>query len=117
MTLDLTLKAAAIGLLALSGYEFFYGSTVPLVPVIAANIIFVTSIFSRNQPRRVAVISIALAVIIPVGAIRSYTRGDATLTVAILNLLIFAYVAYISLQTLRRPDTRAKSDKVSDTQD
>jgi hypothetical protein len=101
MSLDLTLKAAAIGLLVLSMFQFFFDSAVPLVPVVVANIIFVLSIFSRSQPQRVAVIAAALAVLIPMGAIRSYVKGDATLTIAMLNLLIFAYVAYICLQTLR----------------
>lgn len=102
MTLDLTLKAAAIALLALSVYEFFSASIIPLLPVVLANIIFVISILSRSQPQRVAVVAIALAVIIPIGAFRSYFRGDSSLSIAMLNLPIFAYVAYVSLQTLRR---------------
>ena len=101
MSLDLTLKAAAIGLLVLSMFQFLFESTVPLVPVVMANIIFVLSIFSRSHPQRIAVVAGALAVLIPMAAFRSYVKGDAPLTIAVFNLLIFAYVAYISLQTLR----------------
>jgi hypothetical protein len=101
MTLDLTLKAAAILLLTLSGFQFLYYSAVPLVPVILANILFVTSIFSRSQPKRVAVIALAFAVIIPAGAFRSYVRDDTSLTIAMVNLPIFAYLAYVSWRTIR----------------
>jgi hypothetical protein len=115
MTLDLTLKLAAILLLALSGYEFLYGSTIPLVPVIAANIIFVASVFSRNHPQRVAVIAIGLAVVIPIGALRAYARGDSTLIVALFNLPIFAHVAYVSLQTLRTGGRSGQADDATTT--
>jgi len=110
VSLDLTLKAAAILLLAISGYEFIYESMVPLLPVIIANIIFVTSVFSRNQPSRVALISLALAVIIPAGAFRAYARGDASLTAALLNLPIFAYVAYVALRTLLAHRNKPETD-------
>ena len=100
MTLDLTLKAAAILLLALCGYQFIFEAAVPLVPVILANILFVLSIFSRTQAQRVAVIAIALAVIIPLGAFRSYSQGETSLMVAILNVPVFVAVAYVCLQTL-----------------
>jgi hypothetical protein len=101
MSLDLTLKAAAIGLLALSGYQFLFETTVPLAPVVVANVIFVVSIFSRSQPQRVAMIALALAVLVPIGAFRSYVKGDASLAIAILNLLIFGYVAFIAVRILR----------------
>jgi len=115
MSLDLTLKAAAIGLLALSGYQFLFESSVPLVAVVVANVIFVMSIFSRSHPQRVAVISIALALLIPMGAFRSYVKGETTLMIAMLNVVIFAYVAFVSLQTLRGHRADARIDKVPDT--
>lgn len=103
MTLDLTLKTAAILLLALSGFQFLFESGVPWTPVVLANILFVVSIFSRSQPQRVAVVALGLAVIIPVGAFRAYVKDEASVTIALLNLPIFAYVAYIAVLTLRAP--------------
>ena len=115
MTLDLTLKAAATLLLALSGYQFMYESTIPLIPVLLANILFVISVFSRSRPRRIAVISMALAVIIPIGAFRSYVNGETSFIVTMLNVLLFVYVAYVSLQTLRAHAIGSVVDKTLDT--
>ncbi|MDH3642840.1 MAG: hypothetical protein OES38_12135, partial [Gammaproteobacteria bacterium] len=107
------LKGAAILLLALSGYQFIFEAAVPLVPVILANVLFVLSIFSRTQAQRVAVIAIALAVIIPLGAFRSYSRGETSLMIVLLNVPVFAAVAYVCAQTLlalaRRRNVNSKA--------
>ena len=87
-------------MLALCGYQFVFEAAVPLVPVILANILFVLSIFSRSQAQRVAVIGIALAIIIPLGAFRSYSKGETSLMVAVLNVPVFLAVAYVCAQTL-----------------
>jgi hypothetical protein len=47
LNLDLTLKAAAILLLLISGMEYLVSSVIHLGPVLFANVMFVTSIFSR----------------------------------------------------------------------
>ncbi len=100
MNLDLTLKAAAILLLLISGLEYVLSSVIHLGPVLFANVMFVTSIFSRTQPQRIAVIALAFAVVIPIGAFRAYFRDDSALWVALLNLGIFCYVAFVAVRTL-----------------
>ena len=106
MNLDLTLKAAAILLLLISGMEYLVSSVIHLGPVLFANVMFVTSIFSRTQPRRIAVIALAFAVVIPIGAFRAYVRDASALWVALLNLAIFCYVAFVAVQTLTAPSGR-----------
>ena len=110
MNLDLTLKAAAILLLLISGLEYVLSSVIHLGPVLFANVMFVTSIFSRTQPQRIAVIAIAFAVVIPIGAFRAYFRDDSALWVALLNLGIFCYVAFVAIRTLMAYSGRHTGD-------
>ncbi len=100
MNLDLTLKAAAILLLLISGAEYLISSVIHIGPVLIANVMFVTSIFSRTQPQRIAVIALAFAVVVPTGAFRAYVREDSELWVALLNLGVFCYVAFVAVRTL-----------------
>ena len=113
MNLDLTLKAAAMALLLIYGLQYLLSSVIHLGPVLIANVMLVTSIFSRTQPQPIAVIALVFAFVMTVGAFRTYATGDSAVWVAMLNLVVFCCVALVAMRTLMAHSGR-KNDSSED---
>ncbi len=101
MSLTITLRAAATLLILAAVFQYFVFDQLLVKTILVAHVIFVLSIFCNGYTQRIAVVSLGLAVVVPVGAWRVYAAGDATLGVFAFNLMVFAYVAYVAYQTLR----------------
>ena len=66
-----------------------------------AHILFILSLFSDRNTQRIAVISLGLAIVVPIGAWRMVEAGIATQGFFILNTIIFLYIAYIAFNALK----------------
>ncbi len=100
MSLTQTLRIIAILLILAAVLQYYLYEQLLIKTIVVAHIIFLLSIFSDKQKQRIAVISAGLAVVVPIGSWKEYVAGNSSLGFLIFNLIIFAYVAFISIQTL-----------------
>ena len=102
LSLTLTLRAIAIFLLLLIAFGYLNSGELQIKQFIAANVLFFLSIFSAISEKRMAVISLVLAIIIAVGAIQSFLAGESTIVLVVVNVIIFGYLALVSILTFKR---------------
>ena len=67
---------------------------------IAANVLFVLSLFGANNLKRIATVSLALAVIIAAGTIQTYLAGENTAVVAVSTIVLFIYLALVAIRAM-----------------
>ena len=96
------LRAAATLLVLAVALHFFMFGQFLIKTIVVAHILFILSIFSAHHAQRISIVSLGLAIVVPIGAWRMYESGDSTLGFFIFNLVIFIYVAYVSYKTLSR---------------
>ncbi len=101
MSLTITLRAAATLLILAAVFQYILLGQLLIETIVVANIIFILSIFSDNHAQRISIISLGLAVVVPIGAWRIYEAGNTSLGFFFFNLVVFAYVAYVAYQTLK----------------
>ncbi len=101
ISLNFTLRAIAVLVIMMVIAQYFSSNELHIKPFISANILFVLSIFGSNHIKRIAIASLALAVIIPAGIIQSYLEGRVTIEIVVINVLMFAYLAMVAIQTVR----------------
>lgn len=101
LSLTLTLRAIAILLLLMIVFGYLNSGELLIKQFIAANVLFVLSFFSASGGRRIAVIVLALAVIIPLGVVQSYSIGKAPLELAVVTVVVFIYLAIVAIQSMR----------------
>ena len=101
LSLTLTLRAIAILLLLMIVFGYLNSGELLIKQFIAANVLFVLSFFSDSGGRRIAVIVLALAVIIPVGVVQSYAIGKAPLELAAVTVVVFIYLAIVAIQSIK----------------
>lgn len=102
MSFTHTLRAAATLLILAAVFQYFVFGQLLIKTIVVAHIIFVLSILSDNHAQRISIVSLGLAIVVPIGAWRNYEAGDSTLGFFVFNLIVFAYVAYIAFLTLKR---------------
>ena len=101
MNLDLTLKATAILFIVAAGIEFAVEDRIALVDVVVANLFFVLSVFVRNHARRIALIAVALAFVVPIGTIRAYLDAERNVATVLIHVVTCGYLAYVGYQRFR----------------
>ena len=101
LSLTLALRAAAILLLLMIAFGYLNSGELQIKQFIAANVLFVLSIFGDNNQKRIAVISLLLAIIILVGTIRTHLEGEVTAVVTVVNSVIFVYLAIVAARSIR----------------
>ena len=102
LSLTLTLRAIAILLLLMIAFGYLNSGELQIKQFIAANVLFFLSVFSAASEKRIAVISLVLAIIISAGAIQSFLAGESTMMLVIVNVIIFAYLMLVSVLTFKR---------------
>ncbi len=100
MSLTNTLRIIAILLILASVYQYITLDLLPIKTIVVAHILFILSFFSDGHAQRVSVVSLGLALVVPIGAWRMYKTGDVALGFFIFNLVVFTYLAYIAYKTL-----------------
>ena len=101
LSLTLALRAAAILLLLMIAFGYLDSGELQIKQFIAANVLFVLSIFGDNNQKRIAVISLLLAIIILVGTIQTHLAGEATIIVTVVNSVIFIYLAIVAARAIK----------------
>ncbi len=102
MPLTMSLRVVAAILIVAAALQFFFYNQFLIKTIVVAHILFLLSIFSDRHLQRIAVISLGLAIVVPIGAWRMVEAGNATQGFFVLNLIIFLYIAYIAYQALMK---------------
>lgn len=102
LSLTLTLRAIAIFLLLIIAFGYLNSGELQIKQFIAANVLFFLSVFSAISEKRIAFISLVLAIILAVGTIQSFLAGETAIVLVGANLIIFAYLALVSVLTFKR---------------
>jgi len=100
MPLTISLRIVAAILIIASSLQYFFYDQLLIKTIVVAHILFLLSIFSDRHTQRIAVISLGLAIVVPIGAWRMVAAGEATQDFFIVNLLAFLYIAYAAYQAL-----------------
>jgi hypothetical protein len=97
-----TVLAVAASLIACDGtLEYFVlGQFLP-APFIVAALLAALCMATRRWARGVALVCLGLSVLIPVGALLGYLRGELNVAVPIFDTVIFAWVFANALRTTR----------------
>lgn len=98
----MSLRVVAAILIVASALQFFFYEQFLIKTIVVAHILFLLSIFSDRHTQRIAVISLGLAIVVPIGAWKMVSAGNATQGFFIINLLVFLYIAYAAYQALRK---------------
>jgi len=101
MPLTHALRTAAILLILSAVLQFFIFDQLLIKTVVVAHIIFLLSIFSKKHARRVSIISLGLAIVVPISAWLTYRSGNTALEFFVFNALVFLYVAYTAYIALK----------------
>ncbi len=101
LSLTLALRAAAILLLLMIAFGYLNAGELQIKQFIAANILFILSIFGENNQKRIAVISLLVAIIILIGTIQTHLAGETTIVVAVVNSVIFIYLAIVAARSIK----------------
>lgn len=102
LSLVLSLRAIAILLLLMIAFGYLSSGELQIKQFIAANILFALSLFGTNNQKRIAIISLLLAIIISVGAVRMYLEGEIAAAFAVAQVIMFVYLAIVAIQTMKR---------------
>jgi hypothetical protein len=97
-----TVLAVSASLIACAGtLEYFVlGQFLP-APFIVAALLAALCMATRRWARGVALVCLGLSVLIPVGALLGYLRGELNVAVPIFDTVIFAWVFANALRTTR----------------
>ena len=100
MPLTISLRVVAVILIVAVALQFYFYDQFLVKTIIVAHILFLLSIFSDRHTQRIAVISLGLAIVVPIGAWRLVETGYATQGFFVFNLIVFLYIAYVAYQAL-----------------
>lgn len=100
MSLTQSLRIVAILLILAAAFQYYLHAQLLVKTIIAAHVILLLSFFSDNYKQRISVVSIGLAIVVPIGAGKQYYAGELSLSFLFFNLIVFTYLAFISIQTM-----------------
>lgn len=102
MPLTVSLRVVAAILIIASALQFFFYEQLLIKTIVVAHVLFLLSIFSDRHTQRIAIISLGLALVVPIGAWKMVSAGETTQGFFIINLLAFLYIAYTAFQSLKK---------------
>lgn len=100
MSLTMSLRVIAAILIIAVALQYSFYNQLLVKTIVVAHVLFILSFFSDRHTQRIAIISMGLAVVVPIGAWRMVANGSATQGFFILNMIIFLYIAYVAYQAL-----------------
>lgn len=101
MSLTFALRVVAILLILASVFQYMVYEQLLIKTIVVAHVFYILSIFSDRFVQRISVISLGLAVVVPIGAWRMHESNTATLEFFIFNLVCCVYLGIVALQSLK----------------
>ena len=101
MSLTMSLRIVAVILIVAAALQFFFYNQFLVKSIVVAHVLFLLSIFSDRHTQRIAIISLGLSIVVPIGAWRMVEAGSATQGFFVLNFIIFLYIAYVAYRALK----------------
>jgi hypothetical protein len=102
MSLTTALRIVAAVLIIAVALQYSFYSQLLVKTIVVAHVLFILSLFSQRHTQRIAVISLGLAIVVPIGAWRMFETGSATQGFFLLNLIIFIFIAYVAYRALAK---------------
>ena len=102
MSLTIALRIVAAVLIVAVALQYYFYDQLLIKTVVVAHVLFFLSIFSERHTQRIAVISLGLAIVVPISAWRMFEKGSASQGFFLLNLFIFLFIAYAAYQALTK---------------
>ena len=100
LSLVLTLRVIAITMLLIIAIGYINVGDLQFKQFIAANVLFVLSLFGAANIKRIAIISIVLAVIIPLGVVQSYLDGKTAIEYVLIYVVMFVYLMLAAVRAI-----------------
>jgi hypothetical protein len=102
MSLTTALRIVAAVLIIAVALQYSFYNQLLVKTIVVAHVLFILSLFSQRHTQRIAVISLGLAIVVPIGAWRMFETGSATQGFFLLNLIIFIFIAYVAYRALAK---------------
>ena len=102
MPLTTALRMVAAILIIATALQYSFYNQFLVKTIVVAHVLFILSFFSQRHTQRIAVISLGLAIVVPIGAWRMFETGNATQGFFIINLATFLFIAYTAYQALTK---------------
>ncbi|GEM_PF-6175936 len=100
-TLPNALRIAAGLLVAMATFEWLVLDTFMPPPYVMAVVLFALSFGAASFPKPVAVLTLVVCVMTPLGAINGYLNGLVALLIPTFDVVLFGWLATIAIPTLR----------------
>ena len=102
LPLNLCLRITATIMLLIIATQFAYLEALQLKPFIAANVLFLLSIFEFNSVKKKAFICLLLSVVILLGAFQEYLQGEVLIEVVTVYIVMFTLLGYSAVEEIRK---------------
>ena len=102
LSLTIALRVVAAVLIIAVALQFSLYNQFLVKTIVVAHVLFILSLFSDRHTQRIAVISLGLAIVVPIGAWRMFQSGSATQGFFLLNVFIFLFIAYAAYRALTK---------------
>lgn len=105
MTLPSVLRIVGALIVVLALGEYFVLDVFLVPPFVVAAILFLLSFACNAWPVATAYAAIVMCVVVPAGAIMGYLEGTLVLLVPIFDVIVFAWLLWTAIGTLRSPQS------------
>ena len=101
--IEFVLRAVAALIVVVVAIEYFVLDVLMVPPLVVVVILIGLSFLASKLPRTVAVVSIVLSVLVPVGAVMGYLSGQLVVLIPIFDVLVFGWLMWTAVTSLRTP--------------
>ena len=101
LTLSAVLRLVGALIIIVVLGEYLVLDELLLPPLVVAALVFGLSFAASAWPVATAWVAIVICVLVPAGAIAAYLRGELALLIPVFDVVVFAWLLWTSVRTLR----------------
>ncbi|MEM7281428.1 MAG: hypothetical protein AAF438_07350 [Pseudomonadota bacterium] len=101
MSLPLVLRIVGTLIVIMVVGEYFVLKELLIPPLVIVAVLFALSFAYSKWPKTVTGITIVMCILVPIAAINGYLRGQLVLLVPIFDVVIFSWLLWTAVQSLR----------------
>ena len=102
-SMEFVLRTVALLILIVVALEYLLLDVLMVPPLIVAIILVGLSSIASRLPRTVAIVSILLSVLVPLGAVMGYLSGQLVVLIPIFDVVVFGWLLWVAVAVLRTP--------------
>jgi len=111
-SVEFVLRTVAVLILVVVALEYLLLDVLMVPPLIVAGLLVGLSFVAIRLPRTVAIVSILLSILVPLGAVMGYLSGQLVVLIPIFDVLVFGWLLWVAVSVLRKsggPDAHVGS--------